>query len=165
MKYWFLTLFIATANLVSAHPFHVSVCDMVYESNDKHLKISVRLFLDDLEEVLQTYGDLPNLDIVQEAEQPNIQKLVGESMLENLGGKVGKKEIELNYLGCETDMDVMWIYLEVEKLKPFKNITVRHTSFLEKFDDQENLMNVKKDGEMKGVRLRKGKVESTLSWD
>ena len=43
-----LSFWITIISLI--HPFHVSVCDMTYESSDRHLKISVRMFLDDLEE-------------------------------------------------------------------------------------------------------------------
>ena len=47
------TLFILIAKVYLLHAFHVSVCDVVYNSDDKHLKISVRLFLDDLEKELK----------------------------------------------------------------------------------------------------------------
>ena len=56
-------LWFVLAKLYLLHPFHVSICDVTYDSNDKHLKISVRLFADDLEIGLSDYTNTPDLDI------------------------------------------------------------------------------------------------------
>ena len=58
-------LYFVFAKLYLFHPFHVSICDVTYDSNDKHLKISVRLFADDLEIGLSGYTNTPNLDLLE----------------------------------------------------------------------------------------------------
>ncbi len=147
------------------HPFHVSVCDIVYESDEKHLKISLRMFLDDLEEALIAYTGDDDLDILNYENVPEIDKALGHYLSENFSIGTGRKELAYVYLGGEIEVDVMWCYIEIEKLKPFKSISIENTIFFEIFDDQENLVHVRKDGKVRSVRLTKGKSRNTVEWE
>jgi hypothetical protein len=147
------------------HPFHVSVCDMVYESDDKHLKISVRLFLDDLEDALDPASGLEPYDISLDEHWELTQRLLKDYFSETLQLKVKNKSITPIYLGSEIEGDAMWCYLEVQKLRPFNEITVLYTTLKEVFDDQENLVHVRVDGIVKSCRMFGDKNQETLIWD
>jgi hypothetical protein len=157
--------YLLALKLILLHPFHVSVCDMVYESSDKHLKISVRLFLDDLEEALSPKSNLEHYDITEKANWELTQQLLKTYLEDNLEIKIKNKDIPLNYLGSEVESDAMWCYLEVEKIKRFDDITVKYTVLKEIFSDQENLVHVRVDGEVKSCRLYGDKESETLTWD
>lgn len=147
------------------HPFHVSVCDMVYESDDKHLKISVRLFLDDLEDALEPKTGLELYDITVDEHWELTQSLLKTYFSENLQIKIKNKSLSPVYLGSEVEGDAMWCYLEVEKLKTFEEMTVQYTALQEVFDDQENLVHVRVDGTVRSCRIFGDKTVETLYWD
>ena len=76
-------LWIVFTKLYLFHPFHVSICDVTYDSDDKHLKISVRLFTDDLEMGLSNYAEAPELDLL-ELDSAMLNALLQRYLLENL---------------------------------------------------------------------------------
>jgi hypothetical protein len=158
-------LFILAIKLQLLHAFHVSVCDMVYESDDKHLKISVRLFLDDLEDALEPATGLQLYDITREEHWDLTQQLLEQYFAKNLKINIKNKSLDLAYLGSEVEGDAMWCYLEVEKLKPFDEMTVQYTALKEVFDDQENLVHVRVDGEVRSCRIFGDTIKETLTWD
>ena len=160
-----LSILYLVVKLAALHPFHVSVCDMVYKSDDKHLKISVRLFLDDLETGLQPMMDDPKYDITDTTQWNATQDALKSYFDKHLEISIKGKALEYTYLGSEIELDAMWCYLEVEKLKPFDEITVQYTALQEVFDDQENLVHVRRDGVVRSARIFGDKIEGTLSWD
>jgi hypothetical protein len=157
-------LFYWLAKLILLHPFHVSVCDIEYETEDKHLKISVRVFLDDLELGLRDYSSEPYLDIMDESNYEFVHEKLEEYLLKNLQVYRNGKRLELTYLGEEREIDVMWCYLEVEKLRPFSELAVQNTLLHEIYDDQENLVHIRKDGKVKSMRLLEDQPKAEVSW-
>lgn len=152
------------AKVAVFHPFHVSVVDMEYETQEKHLKITISIFLDDLEEALQKQTDNSKFDILAPENHDEVQEELEKYLSKNLI-ITSNKSIPIQYLGSEVDVDVMWCYLEMEKLRPFKSLTVTNTILLEMFDDQENLVHVRKNGVVKSLRLMKDQPEGSISWD
>lgn len=67
---WFL---ISAFSLL--HPFFVSMTDIKYNPNDKDLEISVRIFTDDLENVLRKYTTT-KVDILHPADQEQMNQEV-----------------------------------------------------------------------------------------
>lgn len=151
--------------LLMLHPFHVSVCDMEYKTDDKHLKISVRLFLDDLEVALKPASGLPRYDITDTTQWNVTQAILKTYLQNNLRLKADGHQIAITYLGSELEGDAMWCYLEVKNLKKFNNMTVYYTALTEEFDDQENLVHIRRNGVVRSCRTHKDKVQDTLSWD
>ncbi|MFT6136452.1 MAG: hypothetical protein ACJAZM_002957 [Cyclobacteriaceae bacterium] len=138
---------------------------MVYDSDDKHLKISVRLFLDDLEVGLKPFMADDRYDIMDSSKWDETQNAIRQYFTNNLKLKTGNKEIAFTYLGSEVEVDAMWCFLEVEKLRPFEELTVEYRALTEVFNDQENLVHVRKDGTVKSCRLYQDHFSEVLKWD
>jgi hypothetical protein len=156
--------FLFAAKLVLSHPFHVSVCDMRYEKDDKHLKISVRLFLDDLEDAIQLQNEDPSFDIMDPADSANIHSSIERYLQENLLIFTEEKLVP-TYLGGEVDIDVMWCYLEVKPLEPFDELSVESTIMTDLFTDQENIIHVRTANEVRSLRLNNDNVFGTVEFN
>ena len=153
------TLFSAVGGL---HPFHISVTEIVHKPKEKVIQVSIRLFVDDFEETLQTFTGNESMDILKADNtylNTEIEKYLGEAFR-----ITGKKPVELQYLGFEFDRDVVWCYLEGTKVKPFDELTVNSTIMTEIFADQENLVHARRDGKVKSLRLSKARPEDAVSW-
>jgi hypothetical protein len=160
-----ITICLLAAKLLLTHPFHVSVCDVSYDSDDKHLKISVRLFLDDLENAIRLYKNQEKLIITNPEDSVFIHQSINEYLQRNLIFSIDGNKYIPNYLGGETDMDVMWCYLEVKKLDPFSKIELTNTILTELFDDQENLVTIEKDQKARSIRFTNRNMIDTFSWE
>ena len=150
------------AKLIVFHPFHVSVCDMTYDPKDKHLKISYRIFLDDLELGMQKHTADPTLDITKIGSE---SMALEQYILQHLELSVDNKKKALAYVGHEIEEDAMWCYIEIEKLRPFKSITVSNKLLFDVYLDQENLVHLRKNGEVRSLRLSATRSSGEITFD
>tara|TARA_X000001036_G_scaffold204452_2_gene192081 strand:- start:2928 stop:3410 length:483 start_codon:yes stop_codon:yes gene_type:complete len=156
-------LWIVLTKLCLFHPFHVSICDVTYDSNDKHLKISVRLFADDLEMGLSDYTNAPDLDLMK-LDSTKLNVLLQQYLLENLRFTTNKKTLPIEYLGSQKEDNGFWCFLEYENLSPFDEISVFNSLLVNVFSDQENLIHVRKNKTVKSLRLNQENETGTINW-
>ena len=148
------------------HPFHVSVSDIKYKEDKKAIQISTRIFLDDLELALREYTGNPTLDITDKANWDFVRENLKKYVLERVKLWDEKdREYELNYIGAEIEDDVMWCYIEIEKVKKLERVKVWNTILHEVWVDQENLIHFRAFDDVKSARLYKGNAEGVFEWE
>lgn len=147
------------------HPFHVSVTEVKYKEEKKAIQISTRIFLDDLEETLQAYLRDEKLNITAEENWGVVNTTLKTYVLEKLKLSNEKGALELLYVGAEIEKDVMWVYVEVLKVKKLKRIKVWNGLLTDKFDDQENIVHFRAFDKVKSARLYKGDEEKVFDWE
>ncbi len=147
------------------HAFHVSVFDMEWESDEKHLKITTRVFYDDLEDALKLHTENTQYNISDESQWDSINKDIESYFLANFSIQTGRKPLQLVFLGSEREGDVIWSYIEVENLKSFKSMTITNSILTEVFDDQENLVHVRRNRVVRSLRLTSELSSGSLQWD
>ncbi len=158
----FSILFVAELLL---HPFHVSVSEVKYKEDIKSIQISTRIFLDDLEIGLRTYSRNEKLDIVKRENWDFVNEQLGRYLLENFKVFNEKGQLEAKYLGAEIEDDVMWAYIEIEKVKKLRTVTIWNSILTETYEDQENLIHFRAFGKVKSARHFKGKERQTYEWE
>ena len=156
-------LWIVLTKLYLFHSFHVSICDVTYDSDDKHLKISVRLFADDLERGLSDYAEDPDLDLL-ELDSTKLNVLLQRYLSENLRFTTSKEVLDLHYLGSQKEDNGMWCFLEYENLTPFDEIAVFNSLLVNAFNDQEHLVHFRKNKTVKSLRLYQKNKSGTVNW-
>lgn len=143
------------------HPLHLSVCDISLNRDTQSLEISHRLFADDLENVLRpTLGE--KTDIINPADPEKLSKAIGDYVLQHFRLSMDNQQLNPRYLGYELDEDVVWVYFEVPNVHHLEQISVRNTLFFDIFEDQLNLINVKKDGKIQSMKLEPDQKEGKL---
>lgn len=149
---------------VRIHPFHISVTEILHKPKDKVIQMTIRLFQDDMEQGLREFTGNEDLDILKKEDEEYLKDIIGKYVLKNLK-LTTKKELSLNYLGFEYDNDVLYCYIESVKVKPFDQLTISNTILTSTYEDQENLVHVKKAGKVKSLRMTFNKDLETLNWD
>lgn len=145
------------------HPFHVSVCDINYNEDANTLEVTHKIFLDDLEEALkQEFGG--KIDLLNIQDHQKTDEMIIAYMDENFGIMINNEEKKTNFLGKEVEGDAMWLYLEVEKVKKLEQIRINNTILFEIFDDQINLVHVKKDRKLKSIKLTPKKNQDKIKF-
>ncbi|MBT0609112.1 DUF6702 family protein [Aequorivita echinoideorum] len=160
----FLLLAFITIPLISARPahkFYVSVTKMEYVEKKNSLQIITNIFIDDIENALKArYNKSISLDTKKETETDT--ELLKQYILQKLKIKVDGKNVELHYIGREYDTDMVVAYIEITKLKPFKNIEIENKVLMEMFPEQQNIIHLKTSESRKSLILDKNEPSGIL---
>lgn len=146
------------------HKFYVSVTNIQYSKEDNSLQITSRIFIDDLENVLEErYGVEMNLATEKESEEANfyIEKYMRSKLVISADGK-NKAFV---FLGKKYDNDLIICYLEIEDidLPEHKTIEVENDILTDLFEEQQNIVHFRINGEKKSFVLVRGNNKGMLN--
>ncbi len=141
------------ASSTARHPLFVSVTEMNYNTADKDLEISCKIFTDDFEKTLSNVYHT-KVDLSAPANKKENDKMVTEYIKAHLQLKLDNKAVTLNFVGFEKENDAVWSYFEVDNATTApKKIDVVNSILYESYDKQMNLMHVTVNGNRKSTRL------------
>lgn len=113
---WVLVLgvtFIVSGFNHQKHPYFVGVTEVTINSKNKSLGLAVKVFTDDLQNVLYKNEHIP----IQLSDASALNKKnVGDYLLSHFKIKLGNQQILLNFLGYEIVDEAIWMY--AEPIKP-----------------------------------------------
>lgn len=147
------------------HPIHITVTDINFDRERGALEIITKVFLDDLEKEIRSIKKEDYLDITKPGKARTTDDLLKPYIKERFKVMVNGKEVECNYLGHEIETEAVYLYLEVEKVKKLKSLSVENTVLLNFFDDQVNMVHVKVDGKLRSMKIESGEEVGTLDYD
>lgn len=155
--------FVLTSSKVTAHEYYLSVTEINYKTKSQSLQIITRVFVDDFENVLRKrFND--DIRLVKDAEEGPVKKMIERYLGQKLQLNSNGKEHKLKYLGKEYDNDQVILYIEVEKVSPFTEISITNSILTDLFDDQKNVVHVKVKGVTKSLLLQKGRDKASLKF-
>ena len=148
----------------TVHKFYVSITKIEHSVEEESLQIINKMFIDDIEDVLQArYSNSVSLD--PEKETPNDAQLLKEYVLQKLIIEVNGSPVELIYLGHEYENDVVKSYIEVQGVSELKNISVENKMLIELFEEQQNIIHVKRSKKRKSLVLDADNPKGLLNFD
>ncbi len=137
--------------LISAavHKFYVSVTNMEYVEEKKAFQITTRIFIDDLEQVLNNRYDI-RAAMATEEEYPELDTYIGKYLNKKLSVRINGEIKALSYLGKEYRDDLVMCYMEIEgiELENLNSLEVTNDILTELFEEQQNVVHLRI-GEMK----------------
>ena len=148
----------------TAHKFYVSITKIEFSEEEESVQIITKLFIDDIEDVLQErYSPSISLDI--EKETPADARFLKEYVLQKLKVEINGSKAELHYLGHEYDNDVVKTYIEVEGISELKSISVENKMLMEVFEEQQNIIHVKRFKKRKSLVLDRDNPKGLLNFN
>jgi hypothetical protein len=148
MRYTILFLFTALLTLTSsapAHKFHFSFTEVVHNTQNQSLEITIRIFTDDLENTLQSERE-ELLRLGDEREHEDADLLIESYLKNNFSLQINGTPLVLDFLGKEVDHDITFCYLELPQVPPTNAMTIQSTILFELFSDQLNRVKVEFNG-------------------
>ncbi len=145
------------------HPFYVSVCQIDHNPQNETLEITLKVFTDDLEKTLEERVN-QSLFLGTDRELAFSDSLIDVYFTEKLNLSVNDAPVTHNYLGKEVEMQVTWCYIEVKGISSVNHIQVVNTIFLEMYDTQTNLVNIRVGKEKKSMLLNQGKKQDVVDF-
>jgi len=160
-----IVLFVIILGLSSftTHKFYVSVTQIDYNPEQQSLELISRIFIDDLENLLQERYDAA-IVLGLEEETPNVNEYLKKYLDQKLKIKVNDKKVPITFLGKEYEDDLIVFYLEVEKVVLLERIAISNEILMDVFEEQQNIVHVKKEKFRKSLILEKGKSEGLLNF-
>ncbi|MDA9312278.1 hypothetical protein OAD50_04790 [Vicingaceae bacterium] len=152
-----ITITLLLGNSVDAHKFYISITDMEYNVTNKSLQISMKLFLEDLDFVLEKENEV-NCFLGSEKEHSKSNEFIKAYVNTHFFVEQFKGSLPLTFVGKEVDKDYAWIYLEVKNFKVKDETLLTNSMFIDYFKEQTNKMNYKKEAEVFSFTLFNGNI-------
>ena len=125
----------------SLHPLHLSKSVVEYFPEEKTLRVSLHLFLDDLEKALNQNRTEP-LFLGSPREPIKASAYLEAYLQKQFSFALDGKSVPLRLLGKELseDREALWCYLEIAAIRHPGKISVTCTLLTDIFRDQQNIL-------------------------
>ncbi|QSS97556.1 DUF6702 family protein [Psychroflexus sp. ALD_RP9] len=123
----------------SKHEYYLSVTDVDYIEDQNSIQIISRVFVDDFENVLKKRYQKPFVLIEgNEIEETEIyiERYINQKFSVEVDGEIK----QLNYLGFKYKDDMVFLFIEINQIKPFSRITIKDEILIDLFKTQKNLI-------------------------
>lgn len=150
----------------NAHEFHVSKCEIDYNTAESALQITLHIFLDDLELSMQAQGTEKQF-LCTEKELQNAEAVYFEYLKRNFQITLDNGEIaDYQWIGKEIsdDLAAVWTYLEVTNVANLSGLSVENTVLMDVHDDQKNIVQIKGGGAKGYFLLQRGKEKQSVNF-
>jgi hypothetical protein len=167
MKFLKIALVLVLFPLLTAstgHKFYVSITTIEYAPEEQTLQLITKIFLDDIEAAMEArFGRKFQLNSKKERKED--AEIVKEYVFQKLKIMVNGKQVALNYIGQEYDIDVVKLYIEIPNIKKLNTIEVENKVLLDIFDEQQNIIHVKNDSSRRSLILEKENPKGLLNFN
>lgn len=159
----FITTFLLSfaMSFSAAHEFYLSVTDVTYVKEEESIQIISRVFVDDFENVLKKRYDQP-IVLIEGREIEVTDQYIEKYIHQKFAIQIDQQEVNLNYLGREFVDDMVYLYIEIQNIKPFQEITIKDEILIDLFETQKNMIHFKSDQFKKSFILEKDIETRTL---
>ena len=137
---------------VFAHPFYVSMTEIIFNEKEKSLQISVRIFTDDLEKALVKDCNC-KIDLLDAEKHKAMEPILFKYLQKVLKISPNKKAESFQFVGFEKEEESIWTYLEIKNQTGIKDLFVENKILHQTKKKQTNLVRFKKDGFDKTIQL------------
>ena len=134
------------------HPLYVSVTEINHNAAERSLEVSVKVFFDDLEQVLEKNNKL-QLDILSDKDQSRFNQLIPTYFNSNLSLTVDGKAIKLSFVGFEIEKESAYCYFEAKEVGTPKKIDISNGILYDFNDTEMNIMHVTVNGKRKSAKV------------
>jgi len=144
-----------------SHKFYVSTTEIEFKEDSKSLQITSQLFIDDIE--LQLRSNQNDLKLAPDSNAVLVDSLLRNYFENALQFSAQGKEFNFTFLGKEYKNDVVQCYLELQFEEVPVQIELKNTLLLNLFEEQQNIVHFKFQGQRKSFLLHQKKPSVSLS--
>ena len=139
------------------HPYYVSTMEIDYRPNRSALQITIRVFTDDWQLMINTVYDQDlRLDPDSDAAQTVIHS--SDYLQKEIELKLNDTEVQPVFLGRDYQNDPIVFYLEVKDVAELKTLAVSNSILFELLEGQQNIVRIKTPTKRKSYLQSQGKV-------
>jgi len=142
-------LFVGLSSFV-VHKFYVSIYQVNYVPEKKMLQITSRIFMDDLNYVLEkNFKKRANIGEPVESEED--VSMMKKYIEDNFTIKINGKKKQINFLSKEIDNNVVVCYFNVKDISKITSMEIQNKVLLDLNSDQQNIIQTNINGRKKSL--------------
>ncbi|MBL7917307.1 MAG: hypothetical protein JNM96_02850 [Bacteroidia bacterium] len=143
------------------HPFYLGVTQIKHNSSNNNLEVSVKLFVNDLEDALKKINK-KQIDLLNGKDSTYLNQVINQYLLSHLKLKANTKLLQQKYLGYEIEKDVIWIYAEYKSEKIIGTLQIENTLLYDYLAQQTNIMRFEYGGKEHHAKLNNPEKLATI---
>jgi len=150
-----LLSFCLNASAPVPHKFYLSNTSIEFNAQNRAIEITSKIFTDDLEHAIEAQCYRHQ---ALNPQTPESFELVKKYIGEKLDLQVGGRNVILNFLGYSVENDMTTLFLEGNYFDP-NLVIVNNTILLDIYSDQQNIVEVRWNGQSKREYFTKDKTQ------
>src|SRR5690606_2667893 len=163
IKIFILVIILVTFSFKAAHKYYLSVTQVEYVEEKKSVQIISRIFMDDMENALKQNYDM-SLSI-DASDTSVLDAYISKYVTEKIKIEINGEKTDFNFIGKETDLDIMKVYLEIENVENIRSFQITNKVLFELFKEQQNMVKLKMNNLHKSYLLNRQKQGAVLNFD
>lgn len=164
LLFGFSILFSLLSGSVPEHKFYVSVTQVEYAEQSSSIQIISRIFIDDMEQVLNERYDL-TADLATDKESALAVSYIENYLRAKMRFSINGEWVPFEFLGRRYERDLLICYLEIPKIQAanLRTLEVDNTVLMDIFEEQRNLVHFKVRDAKKSVVLTTDNTKAMLN--
>lgn len=134
------------------HPFYISVIDIKHDAKQQSLNISVKLFINDIEEALKKTTS-KSIDLLNPKNKAEMEIELMNYIKKRLSISLNNKATNIDFIGYEKEEDAIWTYLEIKKVASPKIIKIDTKLLYDFLPQQSNIIHAEVNGVKKSSKV------------
>lgn len=147
----------------TTHKYYISLTKIDYIKEEKTVQITMRFFIDDIENTLQNRFNMP-LELATKQENKKANFYLEKYIDQKFKITINDENKKLIYLGKEYENDVVYFYLEINDIESITKIEVQNNMLFEEFEEQENYVKLNINNKKKTFILIKANDKEMLNF-
>lgn len=142
-KYLFLGIIVVLASSFygKKHPYYISVVDIKYNTPQKTLQISTRMFTNDLEDALSKL-QTKKIDVLNPKNKADVDSILFLYIKQRFQIVINHKVQTLTYIGYEREEESIWTYLEIKKIATPTKLSIHTKLLYDYLPQQTNIVHI-----------------------
>jgi len=136
------------------HPIYVSTSEIDYNKEDKKLEVAIKVFSDDLEEVLSLEKG-ESIEIGTNREDPKATAYITEYLRAHFKLEVNGKQVAFEYVNRKLIKDeffAMWVLVQVPRISKLKSLVLENDILIDFNTGQQNHIKFRDSGNGSYIR-------------
>jgi hypothetical protein len=144
------------------HDYYVSTTQVDYIKKKNILQITIRMFINDFEDVITKNN---NLKLDPDSNSIEINKQLNQYIIEKFKILANQEPMILDFIGKEYKTDKLQVYYEVKLFEKIKSVSFENYILFDFFKNQQNIIHFKIDKFRKSFLLDVNNPKATLFLD
>lgn len=164
LKLVILILLTSLFSFTSEHEFYVSVTQVEFVKEKQSVQITTRIFIDDLEALLQERYDgkiILNISKKEESIDTHIEKYLKSKLRIN----INNAPVSFKFLGKEYEDDIVYCYMEINDIVEISSFNITNLILFDLFEDQQNIVKTNINSKKKSFMLTSYNKEGVLNFN
>jgi hypothetical protein len=158
-----LFLVLVSSFHLNKHPFYLGVVDIKQDAKQHTLNVSVKLFINDIEDALKKTST-KNIDLLNPKNKQEMETELFAYIKKRLSISVNNKATPLDFIGYEREEEAIWTYIEIKKVNQPKTITVDAKLLYDFLPQQSNIVHAEINGIKKSSKVTNPDSKVELSF-